>query len=72
MRTFLVEQAVMKTENETTSFCTVSKLGLLDKFGEDCFFFFLQYNNIILSRYFQKYSISLTILVREKTIFFTT
>lgn len=40
MRTFLVEQAVMKTENETTSFCTVSKLGLLDKFGEDCFFFF--------------------------------
>lgn len=40
MRTILVEQAVMKTENETTSFCAVSKLGLLDKFGEDCFFFF--------------------------------
>lgn len=36
---FLVDQAVTKTENETTSFCALSKLDLLDKFGEDCFSF---------------------------------
>lgn len=40
------ESAVMQTENVTASFCAVSKLDLLDKFGECLFFlqFMRKYN----------------------------